>query len=50
VSFSFALANHLATFCQRSLPVEVQGTHNTGNVPLQYLVVEGPLRLDMSRA
>ena len=33
-----------------SFPGEVHGTRNTGNVPLQYLVVEGPLPLDMNKA
>ncbi len=32
-----------------SLPGETHGVGNTGNVPLRYLVVEGPMPLDMHR-
>lgn len=33
-----------------SFPGEVHGTRNTGTVPLRYVVVEGPLPLDMNKA
>lgn len=32
-----------------SLPGETHGVGNTGNVPIRYLVVEGPMPLDMHR-
>ncbi|HXG35594.1 MAG TPA: cupin domain-containing protein [Dehalococcoidia bacterium] len=32
-----------------SLPGEIHGVGNPGNVPLRYLVVEGPMPLDMER-
>ena len=33
-----------------SFPGEIHGTRNTGTVPMRYLVVEGPLPLDMNKA
>ncbi|HZP25757.1 MAG TPA: cupin domain-containing protein, partial [Dehalococcoidia bacterium] len=36
--------------CCHALPGEIHGTRNTGSAPLRYLVVEGPLPLDMHKA